>query len=80
MLVLDLGVDGEAETLVAAVRKSPSLARGAIVLVSGAREIATWAAALGAVAYLKKPFAPEELLAVVRRLAAYPPTPHLPPR
>lgn len=61
--VLDLGIAGGAEPVVEALRQGPPVA---LILASGARDLAERAAALGA-AHLQKPFAPDQLLQAVDR-------------
>ncbi|APR81193.1 Nitrogen regulation protein NtrX [Minicystis rosea] len=61
--VLDLGIAGGAEPVVDALRQGAPVA---LILASGARDLAERAAALGALC-LQKPFAPEALLQAVER-------------
>jgi CheY-like chemotaxis protein len=70
VLLLDLGVEGGTQDLVAAIRTRPELARTAVVLASGARDLDKWAQSLGAEAYLQKPFTHEQLIEAVGRVAA----------
>jgi DNA-binding response OmpR family regulator len=65
VVVLDLGIAGPVPALIDAVR-----AAGArIVVASGAKDLAERAAALGAAAYLVKPFSPELLSEAVTSAA-----------
>lgn len=61
--VLDLGVAGGVEAVLAALRPPPAVG---LILASGAPDLAERAAALGA-AWLQKPFGPELLVAAVER-------------
>lgn len=63
VVLLDLGIVGGIDDVVAELRKGPP---AALILASGARDLAEKAAALGA-AYLTKPFGPDVLLAAVDR-------------
>jgi DNA-binding NtrC family response regulator len=63
VVVLDLGIAGGSEPVVQALRAGPPVA---LILASGARDLAEQAAALGA-AHLQKPFAPDQLLDAVER-------------
>lgn len=63
VVVLDLGIAGGPDPVVAALRTGAPVA---LILASGARDLAERAAALGA-AHLQKPFAPEHLLQAVDR-------------
>lgn len=64
--VLDLGVAGGAEAVIEALRRSPGPTSIAIILASGARDVADRAAEIGAQC-LQKPFAPERLIEAVER-------------
>lgn len=66
VVVLDLGISGGFEDVVAATRGAEPIA---VILASGARDLAEHAAAIGA-ASLQKPFGPEVLLAAVTRATA----------
>jgi DNA-binding NtrC family response regulator len=66
VLVLDLGISGGYEDVVKAVAGAEPVA---VILASGARDLADHAAAIGA-ASLQKPFGPEALLAAVERALA----------
>jgi DNA-binding response OmpR family regulator len=65
VLLLDLGIAGGVTELLAAVGSGTR-----VILASGARELPERAAALGAAAYLLKPFGPEQLIAAVDKVAA----------
>jgi CheY-like chemotaxis protein len=75
VVVLDLGIAGGPDPVVEALRTGPLDEMGvppkppALILASGARDLAERAAALGA-AHLQKPFAPEQLLQAVDRAVA----------
>lgn len=64
--VLDLGIAGGVDMVVSALRAPPGARPVALILASGARDLAERAFALGA-ACLQKPFGPEQLLAEVDR-------------
>jgi DNA-binding response OmpR family regulator len=65
VVLLDLGIAGGITSLTA------SLGSGThVILASGARDLAERAAALGAAAYLLKPFGPEQLIAAVEEVGA----------
>lgn len=67
VVVLDLGIAGGPDVVVDALRKGPPGEKGgqpALILASGARDLAERAAELGA-AHLQKPFAPDQLLLAV---------------
>lgn len=66
VVVLDLGIAGGPDPVVEALRAGSPVA---LILASGARDLAERAAALGA-AHLQKPFAPEQLLSAVDRAMA----------
>jgi DNA-binding response OmpR family regulator len=64
VVLLDLGIAGGVTEIL------QELGSGArVVLASGARDLPERAAALGAAAYLLKPFGPEQLIATVERIA-----------
>jgi DNA-binding NtrC family response regulator len=63
LVVLDLGIAGGVDRLVAAL--GPGVT---VILASGARDLPERAAALGAT-YLLKPFQPEQLVAAVAKAA-----------
>ena len=63
VLVLDLGIAGGVEPVLAAAGT-----RVGVILASGARDLPQRAAALGAAESLLKPFGPEQLLAAVERV------------
>jgi DNA-binding NtrC family response regulator len=65
VVVLDLGIAGPVPALIDAVRA----VGGRIVLASGAKDLPERAAALGAAAYLQKPFTPELLSETVSSVA-----------
>lgn len=69
VIVLDLGIAGGVEPVLGALRDGggPPVA---LILASGARDLGDQAAALGAAAYLQKPFGPEQLLGAVERVTA----------
>jgi DNA-binding response OmpR family regulator len=60
VVLLDLGIAGGVGGLLAALRPETR-----VILASGARDLPERAAALGAAAYLLKPFTPEQLIAAV---------------
>jgi DNA-binding response OmpR family regulator len=64
VVLLDLGIAGGVTGIMEA------LGSGAhVVLASGARDLPERATALGAAAYLLKPFGPEQLIATVEKVA-----------
>lgn len=69
VLVLDLGIAGGVEPVLAELRGEP---RVAVILASGARDLAERASEIGA-QYLQKPFGPEQLLEAVERAARHEP-------
>jgi DNA-binding response OmpR family regulator len=66
VVVLDLGITGRIEALLEALQAGGVR----IVLASGAKDLPERAAALGAAAYLQKPFTPEQLVASVASAAS----------
>jgi DNA-binding response OmpR family regulator len=71
VVLLDLGVAGDLAALRAALGAADR-SGVRIILASGARDLPERAAALGAAAYLLKPFTPEQLLAAVDTVLASP--------
>jgi two-component system KDP operon response regulator KdpE len=67
VVLLDLGIAGGITEILAALGSGSH-----VILASGARDLPERAAAVGAAAYLLKPFGPEQLLAVVDKVAAAP--------
>ncbi len=65
VVLLDLGIAGDFAALLAAIGAGGPTR---VIVASGARDLAERAAALGAAAYLLKPFPPEALLAAVARV------------
>jgi two-component system, NtrC family, nitrogen regulation response regulator NtrX len=65
--VLDLGISGGSDPVIEAL-KSPAAGPVALILASGARDLAERAREVGAV-WLQKPFGPEKLLEAVERAA-----------
>lgn len=65
VVLLDLGIVGGADAVVEAAR---SRAGTRLVLASGARDLSERATALGAHAFLGKPFMPEDLLKTVQKV------------
>ncbi len=65
VLLLDLGIPGTITPILEAVAPATRL-----VLASGARDLPERAAALGAAAFLLKPFGPEQLLAAVEAVVS----------
>jgi DNA-binding response OmpR family regulator len=65
VLLLDLGIAGSIAPLLEAAGPETRL-----VLASGARDLPERAVALGAAAFLLKPFGPEQLLAAVEGVTA----------
>jgi DNA-binding NtrC family response regulator len=61
VVLLDLGIAGDVAALLSVVGDGDTR----IILASGARDLPERAAFLGAVAYLQKPFTPEQLMLVV---------------
>ncbi len=72
VLLLDLGIAGGVEPIIDALRKRQELARTALLLASGARDIAEQAQALGAAGWLQKPFVPEKLTEAVEACLSLP--------
>jgi DNA-binding NtrC family response regulator len=68
VILLDLGVEGGGEGLLATIRARPELEGMAVILASGARDLAEWAEKLGAAAYLQKPFMHDALIEAVQRV------------
>lgn len=66
VVVLDLGIAGGVEPVMAALRATSELSGVRVILASGARDLVERAQTLGT-AYLQKPFAPELLLEAVQR-------------
>jgi two-component system, response regulator FlrC len=64
VILLDLGITGGVEPIVDAVRRRGP-GRTALLLASGARDIAEQAETLGAAGWLQKPFVPERLMEAV---------------
>ena len=65
VLLLDLGISGGVDPIIDALRGRDELAGTALILASGARDIAEQAQALGAAGWLQKPFVPEKLTEAV---------------
>ncbi len=65
VVLLDLGIAGGPDAVVQAVRARP---HSRLVLASGARDLPERAEALGAAAYLGKPFMPEDLLKMLEKV------------
>ena len=65
VVLLDLGIPGDFPALLAALHRGNGTR---VILASGARDLPERATALGAAAYLLKPFTPEALLATVERV------------
>jgi DNA-binding response OmpR family regulator len=64
VILLDLGITGGVEPIVDALRRREP-GRTALLLASGARDLAEQAQALGAAGWLQKPFVPEKLMEAV---------------
>ena len=71
VMLLDLGIEGGAEGLVAEMRANPDLAGIAVILASGARDLEEWAVALSADGFLQKPFTHEQLIEAVRKVTSH---------
>jgi two-component system response regulator FlrC len=65
VILLDLGISGGVQPIIEALRSRGDLERTALLLASGARDIAEQAQALGAAGWLQKPFVPEKLMEAV---------------
>jgi CheY-like chemotaxis protein len=65
VVLLDLGIPGDFPALHTALRDGDGTR---VIVASGARDLPERAAALGAAAYLLKPFTPEALLEAVDRV------------
>ena len=65
VVLLDLGIAGGVATLLESIGAGTP-----IILASGARDLPERATALGAAAYLLKPFGPEQLIDTVERVAS----------
>lgn len=63
VVLLDLGVEGGVDEVIAEARRLPGVA---VILASGARDLERWTTALGADSYLQKPFTHEQLIEAVR--------------
>jgi DNA-binding response OmpR family regulator len=65
VLLLDLGISGGAVGLLGNLGPQTR-----IILASGARDLAEQAQAMGAAAYLLKPFTPEQLVAAIAKVTS----------
>ncbi len=65
IVLLDLGIAGGVDAVVASVRAQPGTR---VILASGARDLPERAEALGAAAHLTKPFLPDQLLSMLDRV------------
>jgi response regulator RpfG family c-di-GMP phosphodiesterase len=71
VVVLDVGMPGiDGLSYCNALKRSPATRDIGVVLLTGLEDVEREAAAVGADAYLRKPFRPLELLSVVERVAA----------
>ena len=71
VVVLDVGMPGiDGLSYCHALKRSPATRDIGVVLLTGLEDVEREAAAVGADAYLRKPFRPLELLSVVERVAA----------
>jgi DNA-binding response OmpR family regulator len=73
VILLDLTIPGSAEAIAAAVRARTELAGTALVVVSGVVHLEEAARALGAAAWVRKPYLLDELLHAVRSSYSSPP-------